>query len=81
MVQGRDFPELGEPVGYVRVQDRERQVRRVRPPHHGARYGEVGALKNDPDALAVTLAVETLRNFASPDADHPDYREEWRPGE
>lgn len=42
-------------------------------------YGEVGCLRDDRDALAVTLAVETLRLLALPYAGHPDYREEWRP--
>lgn len=44
-----------------------------------SRYGEFGALKDDPDALAVTLAVETLRLLALPYAGHEDYRAEWRP--
>ncbi|MEU0465040.1 DUF6221 family protein [Amycolatopsis sp. NPDC006131] len=42
-------------------------------------YGQFGALKDDPDALAVTLAVEILRLEALPYASHYDYREEWRP--
>lgn len=29
-----------------------------------SRYGEFGALKDDPEAMAVTLAVETLLNLA-----------------
>lgn len=41
-------------------------------------YGQFGALKNDPDALAVTLAVETLRRLAVPFGWHTDYRPEWR---
>lgn len=44
-----------------------------------SRYGEFGALKDDPEALAVTLAVETLRLLAQPYAGHPEYRAEWRP--
>lgn len=36
------------------------------------RCGEFGALKDDPDALAVTLAVQTLRLLALPYAGHPD---------
>ena len=43
------------------------------------RYGEVGSLSDDRDALAVTLAVETLRLLALPHAGHPSYRPEWRP--
>ncbi|MFC5217298.1 DUF6221 family protein [Streptomyces coerulescens] len=35
--------------------------------------------KDDPDALAVMLAVKTLRLLAGPYADRPGYREEWRP--
>lgn len=41
-------------------------------------YGEFGVLVDDPNALAVTLAVETLRLLAEPFSDHPDYRHEWR---
>lgn len=44
-----------------------------------SRYGEFGSLKHDPQALAVTLAVETLRLLALPYADRPDYRAEWAP--
>jgi hypothetical protein len=44
-----------------------------------SRYGAPGFLKDDPDALAVTLAVEVLRLEAAPFARHPDYCEEWRP--
>jgi hypothetical protein len=44
-----------------------------------SQYDQFGSLKDDKDALAVTLAVETLRLLALPYADHPDYREEWRP--
>jgi hypothetical protein len=44
-----------------------------------ARYGEFGLLKDDPDALAVTLAVDTLHLLAVPYADQPDYRKKWRP--
>lgn len=41
-------------------------------------YGQLGSLKDDPQALAVTLAVETLRNLASEHDTHPDYRkEDW----
>lgn len=44
-----------------------------------SRYGQHGALADDPDALAVTLAVETLRLLALPMAGRDGYREEWRP--
>lgn len=44
-----------------------------------SRYDEVGSLKDDKDALAVTLAVETLRLLALPYADRPGYQEAWRP--
>ncbi|MGW3992376.1 DUF6221 family protein [Amycolatopsis sp. NPDC004772] len=44
-----------------------------------SRYGEPGALKDDRDALAVTLAVEQLKLLALPYADRPGYREGWRP--
>jgi hypothetical protein len=44
-----------------------------------SRYGEPGLLKDDPEPLAVTLAVETLRLLALPYADRPGYREEWQP--
>lgn len=44
-----------------------------------SRYGEPGLLKDDPDALAVTLAVEMLRLLALPYSDRPGYRPEWRP--
>lgn len=40
-------------------------------------YGQLGCLADDPDGLAVTLAVETLRLFATPFAFHPDYQPEW----
>lgn len=43
------------------------------------RYGQFGALKDDQDALAVTLAVENLRSLGLPYAAHPNYREEWKP--
>jgi hypothetical protein len=46
-----------------------------------SRYGELGALKDDPDALAVTLAVETLRLIAAPFSVRPGYRAEWVPSE
>ncbi len=42
-------------------------------------YGQFGCLRHDPQALAVTLAVETLRLLASPYADHPDYDPAWAP--
>jgi hypothetical protein len=45
-----------------------------------SRYHEFGSLSEDKDALAVTLAVETLRLLALSHAKHPDYREEWQPG-
>jgi hypothetical protein len=41
-------------------------------------YGTFGCLKDDPEALAVTLAMETLRNLAAPYAEHPDFQPEWR---
>jgi hypothetical protein len=41
-------------------------------------YGEPGALEGDPDALAVALAVETLRALALPFQTYPGYRAEWR---
>lgn len=41
-------------------------------------YDEFGSLKDDPAALAVTLAVETLRLLAQPRADREGWREEWR---
>jgi len=44
-----------------------------------SRYGEFGALKDDPDALAVTLAVETLKLLALPFSDRPGYLDTWRP--
>lgn len=40
-------------------------------------YGQFGFLRDDPQALAVTLAVETLRLLAQPYADHPDYDPGW----
>jgi hypothetical protein len=40
-------------------------------------YGSFGLLRDDSHALAVTLAVETLRNLTSEWSDHPDYRKEW----
>lgn len=46
-----------------------------------SRYEETGSLKDDPDALAVMLAVETLRLLALPYADRPGYRAEWAPTE
>lgn len=42
-------------------------------------YGRFGCLREERWALAVTLAMETMRWFAVPHADHPDYRAEWRP--
>jgi len=42
-------------------------------------YGEQGFLRDDPDALAVTLAVETLRLLASVFSDRPGCRSEWAP--
>lgn len=42
-----------------------------------SQYGEFGALRNDKQALAVTLAVETLRLLTVPFADRPGYQEEW----
>lgn len=46
-----------------------------------SRYDEVGSLKDDKDALAVTLAVETLRLIAWPYDARPGYRAEWTPSE
>lgn len=45
--------------------------------------GQAGALADVPDAMAVTLAVETLRLQAEPyaKAGRPGYREEWRPSD
>jgi hypothetical protein len=42
-------------------------------------YDRPGSLKDTATPLAVFLAVETLRDLALPYADHPDYREEFRP--
>jgi hypothetical protein len=42
-------------------------------------YGQFGSLRDDPSALAVTLAVEAMRLDALPYADRPGYRQEWRP--
>lgn len=44
-----------------------------------SRYGEPGALKDDRDALAVTLAVETLKLLALPCSDRAGYLDKWRP--
>lgn len=44
-------------------------------------YGEFGALRDEPDALAVTLAVETLRLMVAVYADRPGYRREWQVSE
>jgi hypothetical protein len=41
-------------------------------------YGQHGALKDDPDALAVTLAMETLRLLAAPFDEHPDFDLAWQ---
>lgn len=46
-----------------------------------SRYDEVGSLKDDKDALAVTLAVETLRLLALPYDARPGYLAEWAPSE
>lgn len=46
-----------------------------------SRYDEVGSLKDDKDALAVTLAVETLRLIAWPYDDRPGYLAKWAPSE
>ena len=46
-----------------------------------SRYDEVGSLKDDKDALAVTLAVETLRLLAWPYDARPGYRAKWAPTE
>jgi hypothetical protein len=46
-----------------------------------SRYGDFGLLKDHPDALAVTLAVETLRLIALPYADRPGYLAKWAPSE
>lgn len=46
-----------------------------------SRYDEVGSLKDDRDALAVTLAVETLRLLAEPYNARPGYRAGWAPSE
>lgn len=43
------------------------------------RYSEFGSLSADKDALAVTLAVETLRNLATIYSGRGGWREEWRP--
>lgn len=48
-------------------------------PRDLSNYGRFGALQPDPDALAVTLAVETLRLLALPYAPQSGYRDEWRP--
>lgn len=40
---------------------------------------QFGSLRDDPKALAITLAVETLRLLASAYADRPGYSDEWRP--
>lgn len=42
-------------------------------------YAQSGILADDKNALAVTLAVETLRNLATIDPEHADFREEWTP--
>lgn len=44
-----------------------------------SRYGEIGALVDAPDAMAVTLAVETLCRLMLPYSGREGYREEWRP--
>lgn len=46
-----------------------------------SRYDEVGSLKDDRDALAVTLAVESLRLIALPYDARPGYLAEWAPSE
>jgi|SRR6185437_2622484 len=42
-------------------------------------YDQFGCLRDDPQALAVTLAVETLRLLASPYGTHPDFDPAWAP--
>jgi hypothetical protein len=44
-----------------------------------SRYGEWGCLQGDPDSLAVTLAVETIRIMCVPYADRAGYRLDWTP--
>ena len=44
-----------------------------------SRYGEFGYLRDHPRALAVTMAVETLRSLAAVFATHQEYRQEWKP--
>lgn len=44
-----------------------------------SRYGEVGCLRDDPDSLAVTLAVETIRLVGLSYASWPGYRPHWKP--
>lgn len=64
------------------IDSKRRQVEwcvEVIGPRDLSRYEEVGSLKDDPDALAVTLAVETLRLLAAVYADRPGYQESWRP--
>ncbi len=43
-------------------------------------YGRPGALGNDPAALAITLAAETLRHLAQPYTNQPGYQPQWTPG-
>lgn len=42
-------------------------------------YGKFGLLRDDPQALAITLAVETLLRIAAEWSRHDDYQQEWRP--
>lgn len=42
-----------------------------------SRFGEFGALRDDPQALAVTLAWETLRLLASISDYHMDFDRAW----
>jgi hypothetical protein len=37
------------------------------------------ANQHDPEPTTLQLADRTLRALALPYADHPDYREEWKP--
>lgn len=43
------------------------------------RYEEFGSLKTEPEALAVMMAVETLKSLTLPYAGKSGYHAEWRP--
>lgn len=74
---------FADPARVLReIDSKRRQVEwcvEVIGPRDLSRYEEIGSLKDDPDALAVTLAVETLRLLAAVYADREGYKDSWRP--